>query len=432
MEKLGNTRFNFERSAEVTITGEQFDDNTGVKGKGGSTVTIAKKTYDVYKWGSNNKLPNEMIALLRSNGDIANLIDTSIDFFFGAGVGVFQHTVDSTGTLIMTPKDDWETREKLIEAEIPTLVDAFGTSIWETANAFINVSNDTKGTIKRKVKVLDPLTVRCEKVKEGSKKKIFLTSADWTGWNKNANAVPAFDYSNPNAQVESILQCHRFQSGQFYYGYARWWAAADWIKLANRIPKTHNNSLDTESNLGYIVRIANDYFDTMFRIENILDDEEAQAKYRDAFYAMCDTLLHGGDGKLRIIYDEVPMGIDGKLQEYIRFDAIPRLMTGKEYTELYSAAVMAFANAGGILSSLAGVSDGKMMGGSGSELRVAAEYQQFYRTPRSRQMLLDVLNRIMRKPLGLKDNEFFGFNNILLETLDKSPTGSRTVKSNNA
>jgi hypothetical protein len=74
------------------------------------------------------------------------------------------------------------------------------------------------------------------------------------------------------------------------------------------------------------------------------------------------------------------------------------------------------------------VSDGKMLGGSGSELRVSAEYQQFYRTPRERQAIESYWNRQIKPVLDLPKDVYFGFNNILLETLDKEKSGSSTKK----
>jgi hypothetical protein len=59
---------------------------------------------------------------------------------------------------------------------------------------------------------------------------------------------------------------------------------------------------------------------------------------------------------------------------------------------------------------------------------VSAEYQQFYRTPRERQAVESYFNRTIKRELGLPDDVFFGFNNILLETLDKNKAGSSEKK----
>lgn len=424
----GTAYSDIERKAALDVPGERYDDNIGLRG-GRMTVSVNNTSYEVYKWGLNNKLANEMIALLRSNGDVGNLLDTYADFLFGSGIGIFRRHQDGKD-LVLEPVVNTSYNERMLEETIPEFVEAFGTSITEAENAFVNVSNDTNRPVR--LHVMDPLTVRCEKLKDGKfRKERFLVSGNWEGaGTKKAAIVPAFDFADVAGQKESILHLHRFQPGQFYYGYARWWAAAEWIKLANRIPKFHNNGLDTENNLGFICRIASEYFDAMFDAEGIRDDETKQEAYRKEFYKMVDDLLANQEGKLRVIYDEVPITHDGKLGEWIRFDPIPRKLTGKEYTELYTTAVTAFANASGILAGLAGVSGDKMLGGSGSELRVSAEYQQFFRTPRKRMLILNLLNRVLKKAWKLKEDEFFDFKNIVLETLDQNPTGAKQVKSN--
>ena len=108
-----------------------------------------------------------------------------------------------------------------------------------------------------------------------------------------------------------------------------------------------------------------------------------------------DDIVYSNEGKRRVLYDECPVGEDGKMQPWIELVPVKRSITGSEYSEVYRTAVLAFANASGILSQLAGINDGKVMGGSGSELRVTAEYQQFYRTPRERESILKPLNRII-------------------------------------
>lgn len=416
------------KSANVVAPNMDFkyDDNIG---RGGSVrVTVNKQDIDVYPWGANNRLPNDMIALLRSNGDVANLLDARLDFLFGAGVGLFRRINDKKD-VVFEPYFDVDVADYLQEQEISEYVDTAATHLVECSTAFVNVSKVEKYS---KLTSMDPLTVRCERLKAGSvRKDRFVVSANWKNdGQKRAALVSAYDFSGKENTPESVIQLMRPQSGQFYYGYPRWWAAAEWIKLANRIPKFHNQALDTEYNVAYICRIADQYFDTMFQIEGIEEEEEKQ-KYRDDFYKMMDDIVYNNEGKRRVLYDECPIGEDGKMHGWIELIPIKRSITGTEYTEIYRAAVLAFANASGILSQLSGINDGKVMGGSGSELRVTAEYQQFYRTPRERELILKPLNRIIlpeiKKAFKLPQDVIFGFNNILLESLDKAKSGSSQV-----
>lgn len=415
-----------QASIEIPNMDFQYDDNLG---RGSNiSVTVKKEIINVYPWGGNNRLPNEMIKLLRSNGDVSNLIDARLDFLFGAGIGLFRRINDKKD-VVFEPYYNQNAADYITEYEISEYVDASATHLIECGSGFINIS---KVSGFSKLTSMDPLNVRAERLKAGQiKKERFVVSSNWkSDGQKKAVAVPAYDFYKTTNSDESILQLMRPQSGQFYYGYPKWWAAAEWIKLANRVPKFHNQGLDTEHNVAYICRIADQYFDTMFSIEGIEDEKDKQ-KFRDKFYDMMDTIVYNTEGKRRIIYDECPVGDDGKLNGWIELIPVKRSITGTEYTELYNSAVLAFANASGILSQLSGITNGKMMGGSGSELRITAEYQQFYRTVRERDIILKPLNRIIlpeiKKAFKLPSDVVWGYNNILLESLDKAKSGSIQV-----
>lgn len=405
----------------------KYDDNLGKQGR--VIVTVDKKDYDIYPWGANNRLPSEMVTLLRSNGDVSNLLDARLDFLFGAGVGLFRR-INDKNDVVFEPYFNQDVSNYLLDIEVNEYADAAATHLVECASAFVNVSQSDKYA---RLTALDPTTVRVPRLKAGdSKKNTFAVSANWSSeGKKNATIIPACDLLDANPQRETIMQLMRPQTGQYYYGYAKWWSARPWIELANRIPDFHNKALDTEYNIAHICRIADQYFDTMFQIEGLETDEE-KAKYRDKFYKMIDDLIANSKGGRRVIYDECPVGENGKLHGWIQIEAVPRSIKGNEYTELYRAAVLAFANASGILSQLSGINDGKVMGGSGSELRVTAEYQQFYRTPREREYILKPLNRIvlpkMQKAFpDMPKDVVFGYNNILLEALNTAKTGSSSV-----
>lgn len=395
----------------IAAPGEGQQDGNSVKGT--QKRTVQGTSYKIYPWGANNKLVNEMIDLYRSNGDVMNLVQTRADFLFGAGCGWFKHRTEG-GKLIREPYTDSKIEAFEALNDMQELVNTQLTYLVETGNAFVNQSRDGSNLI---LSMRDSLTVRAVVATKGYVD-TWLLAPDWSN-PKGIVAVPALTPENRDKAPETLYQIKRRQSGQFYYGFAIWWAAAEWIKLANRVPNFHNNGLDTEYNASRICRVAEDYF-TKFGG----DTDETKEDFREKFYTSIDSLLFGGEGKRRVLFDECALGSEGKMTPWIEFEDIKTQLTGKEYTELYQMAVTAFANASGILSGLAGVTDGKQLGGSGSELRVSAEYQQFYRTPRDRQAVESYWNREIKHQLNLPKDVFFGFNNILLETLDKEKSGS--------
>lgn len=413
VSRLGTTAFMTSSQPSAAVSFEEGNQDTNsVKGNNKRSVTVNKKRYDYYPWGTNNLLVNEMIDLYRSNGDVMNLVQTRADFLFGSGVGWFRHTMDGKD-LVMTPYTDAKIKQFDELNDLHALANGQMTFLVETGNVFMNHSREDG---KLTLTIRDSLTCRAV-VAKGAAVDTWLLAPDWSN-PKNVVAVPAYSEKTKDAP-ETILQLKRQQSGQFYYGFAIWWAAQKWIRLANRIPDFHNNGLDTEYNANKICRVAEAYIDKFGG-----DTDESKDKFRDDFYKSVDEILFNKEGKRRVIFDECALGTDGKMVPYIEFENIPTSLTGKEYSELYNIAVTAFANASGILSGLAGVSDGKVLGGSGSELRVSAEYQQFYRTPRERQVIESYWNRHIKPELGLPDDVFFGFKNILLETLDKEKSGS--------
>ncbi|GAB3803455.1 hypothetical protein GCM10028819_33410 [Spirosoma humi] len=398
-------------SASVSFP-EGNQDANSVKGTVKKSVSADGKSYNIYPWGKNNLLPNEMIDLYRSNGDVMNLVQTRADFLFGDGVGWFKHSLDGKD-LVMTPYIDDKIKRFDELNDLQELANGQMTYLVESGNAFVNHSREDGNLI---VSLRDSLTVRAALATQGYVD-TWLLAPDWSHV-KKAVAVPAWTEKTKMAP-ETIVQLKRQQTGQSYYGFPIWWAAAEWIRLANRVPTFHNNGLDTEYNVSKICRVAENFIDKFGG-----DTDDSKDAFRKKFYGQVDELLFGTEGKRKVIFDECAVGIDGKMQPYIEFETVESKLTGKEYTELYQMAVTAFANASGILSGLAGVSDGKMLGGSGSELRVSAEYQQFYRTPRERQVVGSYWNRTIKRELGLPDDVFFGFKNILLETLDKEKSGS--------
>jgi hypothetical protein len=416
--RVGNAAFmtSSQPSAAVSFSDGNQDGNSA---KGTVKRTVQGVAYKIYPWGTNNKLVEEMIELYRSNGDVMNLVQTRADFLFGSGCGWFRHRMDGK-ELIREPYTDAKIDAFNELNDMQELTNTQLTYLVETGNAFMNHSRDPEQGGKLVLSVRDSLTVRAVVATKGFVD-TWLLAPDWSN-PKGVVAVPTLTADTKDAP-DTLFQIKRKQSGQFYYGFAIWWAAAKWIRLANRIPDFHNNGLDTEYNASRICRVAEEFIKKFGG-----DSDESQEKFREKFYKEVDELLFNQEGKRRVIFDECAIGSDGKMTPYIQFEDIKTQLTGKEYTEVYQMAINAFANASGILSGLAGVSDGKQLGGSGSELRVTAEYQQFYRTPRDRQAIESYWNRQIKPELGLPTDVYFGFNNILLETLDKEKSGSSQKK----
>lgn len=420
--------FGGEKMAEVTTPGEKFDEGVFTAQR---SVSVDKKTYKYYPWGKDNKLPHRMLALVRSNGDVANLLETRADFLYGSGIGLFVRNEKNEVEPIYLEavKEFWA------KHEMDDFVDAAITQIVFTGHAFANISSDTKKKLSFNVK--DSLTVRAVEVPEDQGKiSVYLLSSKWDAGSQTKKAavpVPAFDYADIYGLPESICNLHKAQPGQFYYNHPQWWSLEEWIKLANRIARIYNNSLDTEGNIGMIMRVAQRYFDDIVA-SNTKEDGTSYTmqEVKDLFKQKVDKFLFGTE-KNKVLFDICGLSDKGVLEKYIEFEPVKKSLTGEEYNKLYMAAVQAIANASGVLGGLSGVSDGKMNSGGGTEITATAKYQQFFRTPRERKLIVNFLNKVFLKymkdqKVKMPEGAFFDFKNILLETLDKNPTGMQTVK----
>jgi hypothetical protein len=424
------------RTMGVDFGGEKSDGNTKVKivGAGGSVVTVGAKDYRYYPWGKNNRLPGENLDLLRSNANMQNLLKTRADFLFGAGIGIFKYVQDGND-LVMVPVFNSDLLNFYLEKEIDFLADEFYTNYCELANGWIDVDVDKAGEIT--LKGLDSSVVRTVIPDDNRRVKHYLVSTKWDGYGKKEAALfPAFEYGmlsdGGNLPMSSFIHVKPVQPGQFYYGHSGWTALKPWIDLDNRIPVFHNNALDTEGNIGMIIRAAKNYFTDMvgkYQKDDGSDfmEEELQEEFDEA---MQNFLF--GDGKRKTITDICGYDpIKGQIQKYIEFEPVKKGVTGEEYIKLNGNAISAMSNGSQVLSGLSGVADNKMNSGGGTEIRISAEYQQFYRTPRERNQFITILNKIYR-PMLLKkkfitEDMFFSHKNILLQTLNVNKKGVADV-----
>lgn len=427
----------FSKSASVDP--DQQRDINSSRGNVQRTVKSDGKDFELYPWGENNLLPNERIKLLRTNGDAQNLIEARADFLYGGGFGWFKH-VNKNGIITREPFTNKATEDYLAAygmEDLGNVVNQMCTSLIETGNIFVNRTMAGKFPV---YSVKDSLIVRATKA-ASKNVNTWLLNSDWSSTEsvgQNTIAVPAYNAANAKLE-ETIFQLRPFQTGQPYYGFAQYWGdeTVQWIEVMNFIAKSIGQTVKHNKNIAHICRVATQYFDQMVATaasfetnqnDDSFDTEKEKQKVRDDFYKNVEKMIESEDGP-RVIFDECEFGSDGKLAGMIAFEEIKRSLNAKELQEAYDTALRAFANASRLLPTLAGVSDGKTIGGSGSELKVSANYQQFFRTPRERQLILSPFNRDVKAALKLPKDVHAGFFDILLVSDDKNPAGKESKTS---
>ncbi len=408
--------------AEIPAIGQKSD--IYLDGKN-SSLKVTEGGVQIYSWGTDNKLPSDMLALALSNGDLGNLLNTKKDFLYGTGIQLFKS--DSEGNV--KPFASQKARQTLNAWGINSMVRQIICSIVDCNFAPINISTVKVG--RKQIKSLDPVTVRAAFVQGQNKITQYCTAPSWPIDTSAGHKVTTTPIYNPEKSLpESIYILREYQTGLPIYGRPIWWSIAEWVKLANRIPVFYNDSLDTEGNMGHVVRVAQDLL--LKLQENAGVDLNGELtplkKIQDALMAKLDKFLYG-TGKQRRVVDTCIM-VNGVMAKGIEFEPIKKSFTGKEYMDLYAACITAITNACGVLGGLAGVSDGQMNSGGGTEIRTAAEYQQFYRTPRIRAEITEFLNTHILpdflKEIGASTTEdiYFDFGNVQLTTLTKDHTSN--------
>lgn len=402
-------------------------------------VQIDQKPVEIYPWGKKNNLPQTMVDLLRSNSDLGNLLDTQADFLYGSGIGLFKKSFDqSKNEIVLTPYWSSDSFDMLLEMQLDEAIDEAILNMVQLNNAFLSVKIDGKDSMK--FESYDSTTIRAGKAKPSTGKiEKYVFSNLWASQStsgKYAKGIPVFDYSNHTKYTESIVHLRSKQPGQFYYAYSIWWSLEDWIEVANLIAPFYKNALKTEGNLGNLIHVAKKYFDDVLATNPKKPDgkEYTFDELVGAFDKTMDELLFG-TGKRMNIRDICAYDANtGNLVKLIDIEPVKKSITGSEYMETYNAVTKAMSNAGMVLGGLSGLSDGKMNSGGGTEIRMSALYQQHYRTPRERRLILDFLNRVVRPylqtKLTLPKDVIFDFKNILLETLDQNKSGVSENKTN--
>lgn len=424
---------NIVKTMTANITGDKVDVNQGLMmNPGNHYKAVADGTdYRYYPWGNNNRKPVELLSLLRSNADMMNLLKTRVDFLYGGGVMLYEKKVDGSDLLLIpqvsTVLDDW-----MLEKDVNGLADGFYTNSVELANAHINVDVDKKKEIT--LRDFDSSTVRSVITEKPNDFK-YLVSAKWdSAGGKKAQVFSGFPgLTEVKPGSDYLIHVKPKQPGQFYYGFPSWSALEAVIRLANKIPKFHTDAIDTEGNLGYVIHIARKYFkDLAGKYENAETGEPfTEDELIEEFDKEIDDFLLGG-GKVKTLRDVCEMNpATNEIQKLLEIEAIKKANTGKEYIELASYTKRVMTDGGQVQGGLAGMSDNNMNSGGGTEIRIGAEYQQFYRTPRERQQFLRILNMIylpiLREKKLIGDNVVFQHQNILLQTLDKNKSGAKDV-----
>ena len=424
---------NIDAIDQNPILGTAYDID-GKKANDYKIQTIEGKSYKIYPWGNDNLTPQKCISLIRSNGDAMNLINTRADFLYGGGIDFFEEVIDGEQVQYKVFRNE-KIRAYRDELEIDNLVGQLVVSLAETWCLIVNRTTE-KGVPK--LSWIDPSTFRWV---QDSVKKIGILSADWNDQSETGNKGKAVAVVSDSSQEDGIIFKKISQVGQPYYPRPTYWSpeALDFLETMNFCAAKIRQCTKSNNFIGQIARISEDYItDLANQTEDVESDDDLvdsqedenakRSRVRNNLYEMLNDFMFSGTRT--VIFDECRTDPQtGKMVPNIEIQEVKRSLNTKEYSESYELSLRGFANSGGVLAGLTGLSDGGKLGGSGSELKVSANYQQTFRTNRERLLITSLIDRTYRKFLELPDNVVVRFRNLILvnDNADKSGV-SATMK----
>lgn len=378
-------------------------------------------------WGANDNKPNEMNRLKEQNNQVKPLLEAQRDMIYGSGLGFFKRII-ADGKQQLEPYIDSQLLDWQFETELQDYIIGAINERVTNANPFTRFSFTVNGMPI--LEVADSFATRIGRATKGKPVSEYFLNPNFgdRGSFNDADSIsiPAFNKRDPKANIVSILHCREHISGNPWYDFPSWWLSKDWIELANLIPLFHKSGIKNGYNLKYLIKMPRDYFDKEGTKE--LDAKVIAGKWA-AFGENLKQWLSGVDNVNKSLLTRYLRTEDGKALDSIDVVPLKNEMSDDAYSKVWEMANVSITNGVGILPVLGGVTPGSKSGDSGAQIRVVADYQQHFRTPVHRQIVLTPVVHALRL-MGYTD-VIPAFTGVQLTTLDANPNGKAAVVNQN-
>lgn len=386
------------------------------------------------RWGKDDSQAIELLKMCWDSPSKPRLMDTAKEFILGAGVKLMSVDVDDQGKEVRKLVKDPELKKWFRRKQIYSrYLELAALSLTFAEIAFVRFSIQDDGVVA--LETIQPTKVRFKRPEKGEPLE-WVYINPYFGTNRairieDTVSVRIFDKENPEAYPESIIVLKKAQIGADFYNQGLWWGTKTWTQVDNLTPEYHLAGLINGYNFKLLIEIDESYF--------IMDGEDANdqatfdiiEKRKDDFMTRMDEYLSGvknTDKALVMIGDLI--GDAGKDKKLIRITPIENKMTDDAYMNLIKQAGVKQAQGHGLLPSLAGISEGDKLGGSGSELMHSVMYHVRYMTPSYRRLLKEPLDDALEVMGHDLESSEYHFTDIELTTLDANPTGQQAATAN--
>lgn len=389
------------------------------------------------KWGRDNNFPQRHIDETKKDVVSIGALEFKIAAHYGLGPFLYRRIVsDDRKKLVIEPvlleeldseiQDFWYlndienfSQENIVNFEwmrhlyVQYIVN-------KSSNKIIQVKNQRTKNVR--VGKRDPKT--------GKIKSYFLSPYFGTSYETgNVVEVPALDRLDPLGLPNAMYQHNVPSIDRDYYPDASHHSTGSWMRLATKIPIWIISNIDNSVNIKYHVEIPEKYFLDLFPRDRYSSDQEqlsAMKTHEEELKAKIDECLAGAENPMKIFYTKFAVDREGKQMPGWKINALPNDLKHDAWLNAYATAAVATLSGHGVSATVTNLSLPSALNvGSGSDTREKFNFHMQLRTVIPRQTTTEWWE-IVKRANGWDPTLRLGYQNVILETLDNNPTGTRT------
>lgn len=397
----------------------------------------------IASWGEDNQYPQKFLDQLNLNGAASVGLGILKAVHYGAGLTFFKNEKDDNGKrkkVIQYLEDYpeiaafWK-RNKMPKFWTSEIADL---ETWAWACPEFIISKDFKKitqvrrqkTAWSRKELINPKTGFSENIYINAQWKDTETKSDYVSKvpcvNPFWSAEEIREYCKSKNIFKFIMPIHYTMMDEAYYNKPSWHCIYNngWLEVSNSIPKYKKYLFENQINLKYIIYIADLYFENEYG-DDWTDkfDTEKRQKIKEELISAIDDHLAGNTSAGRSLYSKKYKTPDGDWVKGIEVEPIDNKLKDGSYLPDATAANSEILFALGVDATLpgGGTPGGELGAGSGSDKRIAFTILTALFKPK-RETTLEIWE-LLKAFNGWDDDLQAGFENIVLTTLDKNPTG---------
>lgn len=460
---FGNTAFLQGAGAAVVMTEDvgfledkKFTATTVTPAKGS---TVGRKEIDFVPFGSDNKLPLQIMKKIHENTIVGSNIEFKANMAYGDGITVFRRSRTDGGEIKieeLLPVDVPEIFTFLSDSNYMRVMQEVAADLVVFGDAFVHLSFGKRlATDKPKVVQIWHREMCFSRISQQDEKTKRIDyhgySSQWGEESSPDDVIvtrlldrksplydlkvrtglvpdPATGEKKDEGETGYTVSLNLPVPGRFYYNRPYWWSIfLDWYDFSCAIPKFKKALLKNQMVLKYHVSINMKFWEKLYAAEGIAkDDADKRTECKKKFLQNLNDFLSGEENAGKSFVSHFQYDQINKYEENdIIIKPLESFIKGGEYIEDSEEATNVICNTMAVHPSLKGASPGKSKNINGTEARELFIIAQVLFKPLRDMMLLPLY--LAKEINGWDKNIEFGVKNIMLTTLDKNTGAEKSI-----